>query len=216
MSYINEALKKAQKERDARSGQYSSFLGGRSGQNRLSGDRVIRYSLTLLILILLVLLSYSWLDLPDRSDGSTPPRDGAEAPFQERPIAPGPKELYERAGNLYKSGHVPEAKKLYEDLLDLDPGYVDALNNLGIIYIQNRDYLEAERNLEKAVRLRPRDAVPYYNLACLHTIRGDREKGLFYLKKAISLNSEVKGWAGNDSDLANLRDLPGFKDIIAK
>ena len=216
MSYINEALKKAQKERDTRNERYGSLLGGRLGQNRLSGDKVIRYSLLLVTLILIVLLSYSWLDLSDRQGESIPTVNRAEAPFQERHIDPDLKDLYEKAGNLYKSGQVQEAKKLYEELLDLDPGYVDVLNNLGIIHIKNRDYLMAERDLEKAVRLKPRYAEPYYNLACLHSIRGDKKQGLAYLKKAISLNNEVKAWAGNDSDLTNIRDLPGFEEIIAK
>ncbi len=107
-----------------------------------------------------------------------------------------------------------EARRLYEESLRLDPGYVDALNNLGVIFIGKRDYVAARRSLEKAVRLKPRYAEPFYNLACLNAIRGDIKLALAQLKKAVSLDPTVRDWARKDTDLESLRHLPEFRELM--
>ena len=125
-----------------------------------------------------------------------------------------PQETYDRARRFHKKGRLEEARRLYEETLRLDPGYVDALNNLGVIFIEKRDYLAAQRSLEKAVRLKPRYAEPFYNLACLNAIKGEIKLALAQLKKAVSLDPTVRDWARKDTDLENLRHLPEFKELI--
>lgn len=125
-----------------------------------------------------------------------------------------PEDIYNRARRYHKGGRLEEAKRLYEETLRLDPGYVDALNNLGVIFIRKREYLAAQLNLEKAVRLRPDNAEPFYNLACLNAIRGETKLALAQLKKAVSLDPAVKDWARKDTDLENLQHLPEFKELI--
>ena len=215
MSTINEALKKAQKERDARHIQYSGVLEGSRKEKRAFGGKAFRCFLLLLVLILLVFTSYSWLDLSVGKIVSTTGLKGpASIKLQDR--GPDTKDLYYKARHLYKNRRFKDAKKLYEEVLGLDPGYVDALNNVGVIYIRDKDYMAARRSLEKAIRLNPVYVEPYYNLACLHAIKGEVRQGLVYLKKAISLDHAVRDWAQNDTDLVNLRALPEFKEIMAK
>ena len=125
-----------------------------------------------------------------------------------------PETTYERARRFHKEGRIEEAKRLYEETLRLDPGHVDSLNNLGVIFLRKRDYLSAQRSLGKAVRLKPRYAEPYYNLACLNAITGDTKKAMAYLQKAVSLDPTVRDWAQRDTDLETLRQLPEFKELI--
>ena len=125
-----------------------------------------------------------------------------------------PQETYNRAKRFHNRGRLEEAKRLYEETLRLDPGYVDALNNLGVIYLRKRDYFAAQRSLEKAVRLSPRYAEPFYNLACLNAVKGEIKQALAHLTKAVSLDPMVKDWARKDTDLESLRHLPEFKDLI--
>jgi tetratricopeptide (TPR) repeat protein len=123
-------------------------------------------------------------------------------------------ETYNSARRLHKKGRLEEAMRLYKETLQLDPGYVDALNNLAVILISKRDYINAQRTLEKAVRLKPKYAEPFYNLACLNAIRGEIHLALEHLKRAISLDPNVKYWAPKDKDLENLQHLPEFKELI--
>ena len=101
-------------------------------------------------------------------------------------------------------------------MASLDPGYVEALNNLGVIYIREGDFDAAKENLEKAVRLNPRHVESYYNMACLYAIKGEAEQGLEYLKKAVSLDSNVREWAREDSDLQNLNSSEEFIQLLSR
>lgn len=107
-----------------------------------------------------------------------------------------------------------EAKRCYREALRADPGYADALNNLGVIYLQERAYGEARASFEKAIRLKPGYVEPIYNLACLHAVRGESEGGLARLKQAIALEPSVREWARQDSDLKSLQNAPEFQKIL--
>ncbi len=122
--------------------------------------------------------------------------------------------LYEQARGLHKGGHLREAMRLYQKTLSLDPNNVDALNNLGVIHIQNRSYPAARASFEKALRLRPDYVDSHYNLACLHALQGRVSQSLIHLKRAVSLDQSVKDWARVDADLRNLRGVPEFEEMI--
>jgi tetratricopeptide (TPR) repeat protein len=122
--------------------------------------------------------------------------------------------LYERAERFRKQGRLEDAKRFYEEVLKLDSRHVDALNNLGVVYLQDKDYSAAQRKFEEITRIKPDDADPYYNLACLHAVKEEQRQSLAYLKKAISLNPLVRTWARMDTDLDSLRSSPEFKEII--
>lgn len=214
MSYINEALKKAQKERDTRYFRYAHLVDGGRGRQPPRIRNVPRYLLPPLIVISMIIAVYFW------SPFSTGGIDHPGKPKVVGMIKPPRTEvstesLYGRAVRLYKEGRFHEAEKVYRELLELDPGYVDALNNLGIIYIHHRDYRAAVRHFKKAIRLKPLYAEPYYNLACLYTIKGDKEQGLIYLDRAVEIDDDVRNWARNDSDLDGLRLLPAFKKLVS-
>jgi tetratricopeptide (TPR) repeat protein len=215
MSYIIEALKKAQKEKDSNLIRYFGAIKGSSQERSLWGRKFIYSSLLTFVLISLVFVSYSWLDL---SIEKKPPESEQKVVVKEHKVGGdiGKSDLYDKAGRLYKDGNFQEAKELYEAALSLDPGYVEALNNLGVIYLRQKDHPRAKQALEKAVRLNPLYVEPYYNLACLHTIIGETKQGFTYLKKALAIDSSVKTWARDDSDLENLRTLPEFVEIITE
>ena len=126
------------------------------------------------------------------------------------------KNYYDRGRIFHKKGRLKDAKRLYKETLKIDPGYVDALNNLAVIYMLENNFFEAQKNLEKAIRLKPGSVDPYYNLACLYAIKGEAKKSLTHLRKAVSLDRSVRQWAQKDADLNNVRGNPEFRDIIRK
>jgi tetratricopeptide (TPR) repeat protein len=257
MSTIDEALKKAQKERDTRYQGYSASLSVRGKGSRLFPGRTLLWISLTLVIGFIVFASYSWLDFrasktPVSEAGSSTNEEGlARLPLRARPPAEqgeaawgtngqggvekreflrnklrnpatdtrpetvkDVKESYDRARLFHKNGSLQDAGRLYRETLRVDPGYVDALNNLGVIYIQEKDYLAAQASLEKAIRLKPGYVEPYYNLACLYAIKGEIGESLPYLRKAVSLDQSVRDWARRDTDLENLRGLPEFNEII--
>ena len=239
MSYINEALKKAQRDRDIHHIKYRGMLEATGKEKKFFRKKLIGYMVLFLIVIVGV-ITYIWLsstseqiqttmnnepiqglknEVDDKSKRKQPqalqPKTTPEnlsLPFDGN--APNTQWLYDRAAQLYRVGRLLEAEKFYKDALRLDPHYVEALNNLGVIYIQKKDYHAAENCFEKAIQAKPRYTDAYYNLACLHSLKGEVKQGLDKLKQAISLNPAVKDWARKDADLANLRGVPDFETLV--
>ena len=212
MSTINEALQKAQKDREARYLKYSGILTASEKEKRFWANRSIWW--IFLALILLAFTSYTWLDSKDQQQikVSSKPKILKKTSQHESVIKA--KTFYDKARHLHKSGRLEDARRFYLKTLELDPGYVDALNNLGIIYIHDRDYMAAQQNFEKAIRLKPMHVDLYYNLACLYAIKGEVKQSLKHLKKAVSLNHSVKDWARKDTDLEILHGRPEFEEIM--
>jgi tetratricopeptide (TPR) repeat protein len=215
MSYINEALKKAQREKDDLAAKYRGFLAARREKSKGLRGRPLLWSSLIVVLILLAFALHSWLDSrgPETSSASkgVSPRDASK---QEALLEA--KHLYDRARRLQKRGRSREARRLYQKALTLDPQNVSAVNNIGVTFLQERNFPEARKRFEDAMRLQPDYVDPYYNLACLSVIQGDMKKGLDYLRRAVSLDASVRQWARNDDDLRGLRALPEFKEVVGK
>lgn len=219
MSYINDALKKAQKEKDIRHIPYPTIVKTERGRTKIFGNRWIYGLFIFFVLIFLVFALHSWLDLRTQNTVhdiiyTTALTQPLQNSLTDKEAETNIEDLYNNATLLFRRGNIHEAKETYEDILNLDPGYLNALNNLGVICLRIMDYSAAENYLEKAVRLNPAYVEPYYNLACLHAIKGDSKQGLAYLKKAVSLDNQVKDWAKKDYDLAKLKHLPEFNKIL--
>ncbi|MCG6879921.1 MAG: tetratricopeptide repeat protein [Deltaproteobacteria bacterium] len=260
MSYIHEALKKAQVERDLGKG----FQGGLPVPLRKRAfftKRKTIFSAALLLLLLLAFAGYSWWYLKNKNPNGVPlrkntvpdrqqvvskrePRAGLEKMRPANPprdhqtslVPKGPSgtavpaplagqkpvgsniiaETYQKARALHRDGRLPDAAEWYEKVISIDPGHVEALNNRGVLYLQEKDYASARRYFEKAIRLKPDYVDPYYNLACVSAAAGQLQQSLRYLQKAISMDPGVKAWAQEDPDLNPLRGLSRFQEIVKK
>jgi tetratricopeptide (TPR) repeat protein len=77
---------------------------------------------------------------------------------------------------------------LWQDVVKKSPGLARAHANLGRVYMENGQYLEAKKELETAIRIDPESMEPVINLAKLnmnHFRRNDVALALF--KKALRL-----------------------------
>ncbi len=217
MSYIHEALKKAQVEREVRSPKYEGITAAPRKRFVSTWKRVVLWSLPLCLIILLAALTFSRLyfkgESPNAPKGKIE-KGGVEERKAVKRSAEDVQKLFLKAKTFQKSGRMMEAEQWYKKAVETDPGYVPALNNLGVVYLHGGKFSDARIYLEKAIRLNPGYVDPYYNLACLFAMTGNQEQGLRYLKKAISMDSQVKDWALKDPDLENLRSLPAFGDLL--
>jgi tetratricopeptide (TPR) repeat protein len=217
MSHINEALKKAQKEKDARALKYSEITAAIPKREKAFARKIALVPLFGVVLALLGFVLYSRVYVPSYEVAAKPDTE------PQRPTLPPPairenpaKGIYDEARQFHDMGRLKEAGKLYEETLKTDPGHVEALNNLGVILLQRRDYDGAQENFLKVIRLRPDSADPHYNLACLYALRGELDLGMAHLKRAVSLEGSAKAWAKKDKDLENLRKLPEFEAIVGE
>jgi tetratricopeptide (TPR) repeat protein len=213
MSYIHEALKKAQQEREALAAKYSGFISARRVSKKALRGRSLWWASLLILLVLVAFGFYSWLDSTAPKTTSAAKDPGPHVASTQK-AALSAKELYHRARGLQKSGRSKEARRLYQMALARNPKDVRAMNNIGVTYIQEGNYQEALKSFENALQLKPEYVDPCYNLACVYAMRGDARKGLDYLRRAVLLDESVREWARKDRDLQGLRGMPEFEEIL--
>jgi tetratricopeptide (TPR) repeat protein len=84
-----------------------------------------------------------------------------------------------------------EAQKDYEKALKLNPGYPEALNNLGAVYYGLKLYHDAERSYKKAIKLSPKSAMFYSNLGTAYLAQRKYKKGAEAYRTALALDPNV-------------------------
>jgi Flp pilus assembly protein TadD len=72
---------------------------------------------------------------------------------------------------LAKAGRLQEALPQLREALRLDPGYVPALNNLGVVLAQLGKEQEATELLRRSLQLQPSQAEAHYNLGRIFVMR---------------------------------------------
>lgn len=91
---------------------------------------------------------------------------------------------------LHQSGNLPEAEKLYLEILAHFPNDGNTLNLLGFLNIQTERFSEAVSYLKKAVKLYPEFFEAWFNLGLAHKGMDDFENAVFAYKKALELEPE--------------------------
>ena len=99
-------------------------------------------------------------------------------------------QLVKKAFQLQAKGEKLEAAKYYSYFIKNGLKDYRVFSNYGAFLREIGKYQEAELILNKAIKLNPRCANSFYNLAGLFIIKGDLLKGEIYLRKAIDLKSD--------------------------
>jgi len=123
------------------------------------------------------------------------------------------KRRQEEAALAQRSGNFSTAKTLYGEILTIDEDNVEALNNLGVVYLAEKKGDKALALFRRAVLLKRDYLDPYYNMACLYAQKNDIDQSLWYLKMAISIDKEVMNWVKKDADMKKVVASPKFKEI---
>ena len=228
MSHINDALKKAQEEKDSIYRKYGRIISAPSyGKTGKKGKWLAATLLASIVLLFSLFLLARYATVPsDAVKDSAVAVEKAEKKervleIEEKTPLPRVSEkpfdtevLYHKALSYQRKNDLDSAERLYRNILKQDPEFVYALNNLGVIYMVKKRDDDAAEMFEKAIEHSGDYVDPYYNLACIYSKRGDVSKSLDYLKTAVQLNNSVKNWVKNDKDLGNVSSLEEFKEIV--
>jgi len=256
MSYINEALRKAQTEKDNCHGRLDYVVSLPSEERgRPRQKRVAVLAAIVVIAAAGVLISFKFFfapvsvvqKLPESSAergtafaGSTEKREARKAEMPAAVLAADDatlktsaakqssaegkrvqdekktadiKRLYAEAVLAQRNGKFSTAKILYGEVLTLDADNVEALNNLGVVYLAEKKDDKALALFRRAVLLKRDYVDPYYNMACLYAQKNDIDQSLWNLKMAISIDKEVKNWVKKDADMKKVVASPKFQEI---
>jgi tetratricopeptide (TPR) repeat protein len=104
--------------------------------------------------------------------------------------------------------------EFYSAILERAPDYVDVLRVMGnnlTLKGRIKEGLEVDRQL---VRLRPKDSLAHYNLACSYAILKKRDAAIQTLRRAVELGYRDFRYMRQDRDLDAIRDDPRFRQIL--
>ena len=238
MSYITKALRKLQNEKMTRYVAYDHIVSASEKSSKPSKKRLLIIGITIVFFFVAIMIVF----LHDNKDKKVPPGQRISAlpvaPTVHKELKPNKKadsrqiktavkvrtpqeaaeikSLYAQALQRQREGKLEEAKILYEKVVKMDPYNVQAFNNLGVIYMGEKNYTAAMLRFNYALDVKHDYSDAHYNLACVLAKKNDLPRSLSYLKKAIQLNPEVRQWAKNDGDLDALRHLSEFKKLVEK
>jgi len=105
------------------------------------------------------------------------------------------------------------------DAIRGEAGYKDLLKNLGFLkraedFYRQGDYQNSLKEFEEALKVNPKDVNALYNTACVHSLLGNKEQAVMYLKKAVEAGWRDVKWMEKDTDLNAIRDEPAYQEIL--
>ncbi len=141
------------------------------------------------------------------------------APLAAQEIKPVPvdtKALSRTAQDAVQEGDWEVAVASFRKLTEVDPKDARAWHMLGYSLHAQGKLDEALVVHEKAATFPEVGGVASYNCACVHALRGDKEKAIAWLEKAADKGFGNVEHIENDSDMDGLRSDPRFQKVIAK
>jgi Flp pilus assembly protein TadD len=90
---------------------------------------------------------------------------------------------------FYNQKDFSKAIQAYQKVIELDPTYVEAYNNLGIIYQMIGDVDRAFGAYQKSTEINPKYEKGYNNLGILLLLRGRYEEASEAFQKALAINA---------------------------
>jgi tetratricopeptide (TPR) repeat protein len=242
MSYINDALKRAQQDKDSLYSHYGgiiSQLPGRPVRSRIKRAVVAVSAVLALTAVLIWMTVEGGFVLPFAGKKGLPlqagtsaepaqkpavvqttpgePSRAAESPAETaNPSFPDARSLYQEALAAQRNKKTAVAEWLYRRVLAIDARHVEAMNNLGVLYLAQGKQDKALEMFNQAISLETDYADPYYNLSCLFAQRKNMDRSLQYLKSAIAVNGDVIHWAKDDQDLKHITASEAFKKLMEK
>ncbi len=98
------------------------------------------------------------------------------------------KHAFNLAIQYHQKNNLNEAKKIYLQILKINPNHVNAFNNLGAAYKQLGEFEKAKSCFEKVVQLNPNDVDGHNNLGLLLFELKEIQKAKSFFEKTIQLN----------------------------
>jgi Flp pilus assembly protein TadD len=103
-------------------------------------------------------------------------------------LSPKVRGLVRAAGKNFQQGNYKAADKQYQQILAEDPNNLEALSNLGVVYVRSGNLQSAESMLEKAVSIAPDNDFLLTTLGIVQYRQSKFDEAIVQLTKAIAIN----------------------------
>ena len=100
--------------------------------------------------------------------------------------------VWNKMGIAWQHHYAIDAAKMdYERALRMKPNYPEAMNNLGTIYYEKKNYKKAEKLYRRALKLSPHAATFYNNLGAAYFAQGKLRQGADAYQHAFAIDPAV-------------------------
>lgn len=227
MSYINQALRRAQQTRDNPYVAYRQFIEAEEELTPPVHRKVLLVSLgsvlvlaVILLIVLVVGIPFGGIERQAQTKTEAPMAEKAAKeilpPVGVEESHPKIASLFAKALESHRLRQFAEAQGLYEQIIAARPDHKMSLNNLGVIFLEKGEEEKARQFFEQARKVDPSWAEPHYNLACLAARLGRPKEAIEHLQQAATIYPAALQWAATDEDLRNVRLLPEYEKLMAK
>jgi tetratricopeptide (TPR) repeat protein len=101
--------------------------------------------------------------------------------------------IYNKGVDLHIKEKLEEAKKYFDQAINLDPTRFEAYYNLALSYLTEKEWDKAEEYFLTVIEINKEDSDSFYNLGLIEYERKNFNKAIGYYEKALNLNN-------NDTD----------------
>lgn len=122
---------------------------------------------------------------------------------------------------LYRLGAFYNMQEDYDQAIEmlkkatkLQPDIAAAHDELALCYLKKGFLIHALAELKLLVALDPSDSRSMYNIACVYSLRDDKESAVRWLERAIDNGYNDFDYMKKDPDFDNIRDYPGYVELI--
>ena len=88
----------------------------------------------------------------------------------------------------HDSGEFDKARNLYREAVQLAPTQWDVWNNLGVLLMEDKNYLDAQRAFRKAIEIDPSNPLPHANIGTTWLDAGYASEAKSHFESALSLD----------------------------
>ena len=123
-----------------------------------------------------------------KEEALSKPTETEKEETKDRPITSETIHHFNLAVSLSNQRETLRAIQAYQKAIELNPTYIEAYNNLGIIYQETGDLDRALQVYQKATEINPQYEKAYNNMGILLLLKGRLEEATEAFQKALSIN----------------------------
>ena len=97
-------------------------------------------------------------------------------------------DMYTKGAQALRQGDNKTAEEMFSRALELNPGNVDALNDLGTLLGQQNRLDEAIQKFQEVLKVKPDDIWALSNIGTAYGVKGDTKKAIEIFEKVITVN----------------------------
>ncbi|HEY6334043.1 MAG TPA: tetratricopeptide repeat protein [Blastocatellia bacterium] len=164
-----------------------------------------------------------------KPEDATKRKPGSSTIDAEKPVPPKAKQEYGTAVNLASIGQLDGAIVHFKNAIEIFPDYLDARNDLGVVYLKLNRRDDAAEQFQSAIRISPKSYNPRLNLAIILLGKRQYSEAADQLNQCVSIDSSQPSghlylgnallgqsdYTGAKRELSTALDIGGAKFSVA-